>query len=79
MHDVHKSVTLYDGLWFIYDHYLTVKEWSRNFHSTSDTIENMVVWIWILGLPIEYYDATVFFVSNQVGRFVKVEKNTIQL
>jgi hypothetical protein len=36
---------LMDGPWFIYDHYLTVKEWSPNFHPASDTIKEVAVWM----------------------------------
>lgn len=32
-HDKDKNVVLSDGPWFIYDHYLTVKEWTPGFHS----------------------------------------------
>jgi hypothetical protein len=36
---------LMNGPWFIYDHYLTVKEWSPNFHPSSDTISKVAVWV----------------------------------
>jgi hypothetical protein len=46
-----------DGPWFIYDHYLTIREWSTpNFHLSSDSIEKLAVLVRISGLPIEYYD-----------------------
>ncbi|MCI03214.1 hypothetical protein A2U01_0024249, partial [Trifolium medium] len=67
-----------DGPWFIYDHYLTVKEWSPNFHPASDTIKEVAVWVRISGLPIEYYDARILnFIGNRVGKTVKVDKNTL--
>ncbi|KAI5412275.1 hypothetical protein KIW84_057077 [Lathyrus oleraceus] len=40
-----KVAALPDGPWFIYDHYLTVKDWSPNFQPESDTIIEVAVWI----------------------------------
>lgn len=42
-HEDDKNVAMTEGLWFIYDHYLTVKEWCPNFHSESDTIGSVTV------------------------------------
>jgi hypothetical protein len=77
-HQEDQYAALMNGPWFIYDHYLTVKEWSPNFHPASDTIKTVAVWIRISGLPIEYYDAKVLkSVGDRVGRTVKVDKNTL--
>ncbi|XP_058746366.1 uncharacterized protein LOC131619270 [Vicia villosa] len=68
-----------DRPWFIYDHYLTVKEWTPDFHPENDSIVNVAVWIRISGLSVEYYDPKVLHViGNLVGRTVKVDKNTLQ-
>ncbi|XP_058775627.1 uncharacterized protein LOC131649904 [Vicia villosa] len=78
-HEDDKNAALADGPWFIYDHYLTVKEWSPDFHPESDAIVNVAVWIRISGLPVEYYDPKVLHViGDLVGRTVKVDKNTLQ-
>jgi hypothetical protein len=67
-----------DGPWFIYDHYLTVQEWKPNFNPISDTIKEVAVWMRISGLPIEYYDSQILsFIGNNVGKTVKVDKNTL--
>ncbi|GAU30238.1 hypothetical protein TSUD_67900 [Trifolium subterraneum] len=58
-HEEDQYAALMDEPWFIYDHYLTVKEWSPNFHPTSDTIKEVAVWVRIAGLPIEYYDSRI--------------------
>jgi hypothetical protein len=77
-HEDDQYAALVDGPWFIYDHYLTVKEWSPNFHPASDTIEEVAVWMRISGLPIEYYDSKILhFIGNRVGKTVKVDKNTL--
>lgn len=67
-HEEEKNEAITDGLLFIYDHYLTVKDWSLNFYLESDNIEEIVVWIRIHGLPIEYYDVKLLcFIGNKVG------------
>lgn len=78
-HDDDKNAALVDGPMFVYDHYLSVKDWSPKFQPGSDTIENVAVWIRISGLRIEYYDGRVLsFIENRVGKTVKVYKTTIQ-
>jgi hypothetical protein len=77
-HEDDQYAALMDEPWFIYDHYLTVKEWSPNFHPASDTIEEVAVWVRVSGLPIEYYDSKVLnFIGNRIGKTVKVDKNTL--
>jgi hypothetical protein len=76
--DLDHATSLTNGPWFIYDHYLTVKEWSPNFHPQSDTIKKVAVWVRISGLPIEYYDSRVLKnIGNKIGSTVKVDKNTL--
>jgi hypothetical protein len=77
-HSEDQYAALMEGPWFIYDHYLTVKEWSPNFHPASDTISKVAVWVRISGLPIEYYDGKVLHsIGDRIGRTVKVDKNTL--
>ncbi|KAK2384311.1 zinc ion binding / nucleic acid binding protein [Trifolium repens] len=77
-HDFDHGTALMNGPWFIYDHYLTVKEWSPDFHPQSDTIKKVAVWVRISGLPIEYYDSRVLkHIGNKIGSTVKVDKNTL--
>lgn len=77
-HDDDHNVGLMDKPWFIYDHYLTIKEWSLNFHPASETIKKVPVWVCMVGLPIKYYDSRVLtIIGNQIGKTVKVDKNTL--
>ncbi|XP_058727196.1 uncharacterized protein LOC131598631 [Vicia villosa] len=78
-HEDDKKAALGNGPWFIYDHYLTVKDWRPNFQPNTDSIDEVAVWVRIYGLPIEYYDPralTVF--GNRIGRTIKVDKTTIK-
>ncbi|XP_058726109.1 uncharacterized protein LOC131597426 [Vicia villosa] len=77
-HDQDHTTAMLNGLWFIYDHYLTVKPWSPNFHPQSDTIKSVAVWVRISELPIEYYDCRILHhIGNKIGKTVKVDKNTV--
>jgi hypothetical protein len=77
-HETDHVAALTNGPWFIYDHYLTVKEWCPNFHPQSDTIRKVAVWVRISGLPIEYYDSKVLrHIGNKIGSTIKVDKNTL--
>lgn len=79
LHEEDKRTTMPNRPWFIYDHYLTVRDWRPNFPSESNTIEEVAVWIRITWLHIEYYDARgLSLIGNKVGRSVKVDKNTMQ-
>ncbi|XP_058726091.1 uncharacterized protein LOC131597407 [Vicia villosa] len=76
-HEDDKTAAMTNGPWFIYDHYLTVKDWRPNFQPDSDTIDEVAVWVRISGFPIEYYDSralTVF--GKRIGRTIKVDKTT---
>lgn len=75
-HDQDYTIAMLNGPWFIYDHYLTVKEWCPNFHPQSDTIKSAAVWVQIAELPIEYYDSKVH-IGNKIRKTVKVDKNTV--
>lgn len=78
-HDDDKRSAIMNGLWFIYDHYLNVKYWKPNFQLEIDTINEVVVWVRISGLPIKYYDPrdpSAF--GDRIGSTVKVDKTTIK-
>ncbi|KAI5429203.1 hypothetical protein KIW84_033987 [Lathyrus oleraceus] len=77
-HDDDHNATLANGTRFIYDHYLTLKEWGPDFHPASNTIENVEVSVQIFGFPSEYYDKKILsFIGNMIGKTVKVDKNTL--
>lgn len=78
-HEDDKRAAMMSGPWFIYDHYLSVKDWRPNFQPEIDTINEVAVWVRISGLMIEYYDARALsFFGDRIGRTVKVDKTTIK-
>lgn len=79
-HDEDQAKALIDGPWLIYDHYLTVREWTPNFWPEWGTIDKVVVWVRLRELPIEYYDSDfLHFVGDRIGRTIKVNKNTMEI
>ena len=64
--------------WLIYDHYLTLREWSPDLHSTNEAIEEVAVRVRFSKLPIEYYDAKLLqVIGDRIGRPLHVDRNTL--
>ena len=47
---------LIGGPWLIYDHHLTIKKWELDFALKDIVIENVAIWVRLLGEPITLYD-----------------------
>lgn len=74
-YEENQVVILTDGPWMIHDHYLTVRGWSINFFPNKNSIEQLVIWVTIYGLPIEYSDAHVLtYIGNKIGKTIKVDR-----
>lgn len=43
--DDDKRSMMMNGLWFIYNHYLIVKDWRPYFQQEIDTISEVAVWV----------------------------------
>ena len=68
------------GPWMMFDHYLTVQEWSEEFASPTAKVENTKVWIRFSGLNLFYYDESVSMaMASTVGRPIKVDTNTLDV
>ena len=66
----------YGGPWLIYNHYLTVRPWQQNFDTGQENLENLLVWVRIPCLPIEYYDhAFLMKLGTKIGKPVKIDEN----
>ncbi|KAK7289688.1 hypothetical protein RIF29_03530 [Crotalaria pallida] len=71
------SNAVLEGPWLIYDHYLTVRQWTPDFNPFKESIERVAVWVRFSGLPIEYYDSKfLHFVGDRIGRTIRVDKTT---
>lgn len=65
------------GHWFIFDHYLTVRQWEPDFDPYENPISKLAVWARLLGLPMDYYDRKyIQTIGNCMGRTLQVDINT---
>ncbi|MCI03674.1 hypothetical protein A2U01_0024714, partial [Trifolium medium] len=69
--------SLMEGPWLIYDHYLSVCEWSPTFNPRSDAIEKAAMWVRFFGLPIEFYDARTLTFCSGLGLDAQKLRKTI--
>lgn len=66
-----------EGLWMIFDHYLTVAKWSLEFVSSTAKIEKTMVWVRFPGMSLIYYDESVLLVlASGIGTPIKVDQRT---
>ncbi|XP_050877623.1 uncharacterized protein LOC127081409 [Lathyrus oleraceus] len=73
-----QKFVFFEGPWMIYDRYLKAREWSADFCSVGDAIEQLDVFVRIFRLPIEYYDTKVLtYIGNRFWKTVNVYKNTL--
>lgn len=78
MLDYHHA--MFAGPRLIMDHYLIVKEWSPNFDPWEDTEEKLLVWVWLPGIPIEYFNAEFLEkVGNKIGRLMRIDDATSEI
>ncbi|XP_057418985.1 uncharacterized protein LOC130713214 [Lotus japonicus] len=66
------------GPWMIFDHYLAVSTWSREFVSPVARVTNTLAWVRIPGLNVVFYDESYLLsVARVIGRPIKVDMNTL--
>lgn len=66
------------GPWMIFDHYLAVSTWNREFISPATRVQSTLAWIRIPGLNVVFYDESYLLsVARAIGRPVKVDRNTL--
>lgn len=67
-----------EGPWMVFDHYLTVQQWTPEFTSPNAKIERTVVWIRFPGLNLFFYDESILLaMAAAVGRPIRVDQNTL--
>ncbi|XP_019188289.1 PREDICTED: uncharacterized protein LOC109182593 [Ipomoea nil] len=68
---------LLDGPWKLFDCYIIPQRWRRNFDPQTAKLESMVVWVRMLGLPVELFREDVIKkILEPVGKTIKVDKTT---
>ncbi|XP_057441998.1 uncharacterized protein LOC130733752 [Lotus japonicus] len=63
--------------WLIYDHYLAVKPWTRDFVAANSKISTTKVWIRIPGLGFQFCDKNILLtLASAVETPIKIDLNT---
>ncbi|XP_057447653.1 uncharacterized protein LOC130739394 [Lotus japonicus] len=66
--------------WLIYDHYLSVKPWTKDFVAADDRINTTMAWIRIPGLGMQFYDEDILMtLATGVGTPTKVDMTTADM
>ncbi|XP_057451726.1 uncharacterized protein LOC130743491 [Lotus japonicus] len=63
--------------WLVYDHYLSVKPWTKDFVAADEKINTTMVWIRIPGLGMQFYDEDILMtLATGVGTPIKLDMTT---
>lgn len=49
-------LALHDGLWFIYNKFLSFQKWEPKFMASQARLANDIIWVRLPELPMEFYD-----------------------
>lgn len=76
-HSDDRERALCGGPWMLFDHYIGVRRWSPNFHSSDAKIDRTLVWIRLPRLNLAFYDEQVLLrLASTVGIPIKVDNYT---
>ncbi|XP_030941685.1 uncharacterized protein LOC115966624 [Quercus lobata] len=65
------------GLWFIRDHFLSIRPWEPDFKPALASVSSIVVWVRLNKLPIEYYNAEALqLIGKAIGNVLRVDTFT---
>ncbi|XP_057432162.1 uncharacterized protein LOC130724913 [Lotus japonicus] len=66
------------GPWMIFDHYLAVAPWSKEFISPAAKITKTLAWVRVSGLNVTFYDESFLLsLARLFGNPVRVDMNTL--
>lgn len=68
---------LTQGPWTILGHYLAVQQWSPSFDCSRETIDSIIAWIRLPGMPLHYYHKKILtMLGHVIGNVVRIDYNT---
>ncbi|XP_057452267.1 uncharacterized protein LOC130744090 [Lotus japonicus] len=74
-----RSKVMEGGPWMIFDHYLTVATWSKEFLSSLAKVSKTLAWIRIPELNVVFYDESFLMgVASAMGKPIRVDGNTLR-
>jgi len=66
--------------WKIFDHDLSVRQWTATFNAATSTIKKTMVWVRIPSLNLVYHDERFLWaLASAVGLPLKVDLHTSQM
>ncbi|XP_009795699.1 uncharacterized protein LOC142165918 [Nicotiana tabacum] len=72
-----KNHALHDGPWFIFNHFLSVRQWEPKFMASETKINFSAIWLRLPKLPTEFYDFQILQkVGNNIGKLLTVDTCT---
>ncbi|XP_059067697.1 uncharacterized protein LOC131858468 [Cryptomeria japonica] len=72
-------IFIMSGSWSYGKHCLTLSKWKSGFDPSADLLKLVSIWIKLSGLPLEFWDDTIFkWIGNSLGQFVVVDNVTMQ-
>lgn len=71
------EVVLRKGLWFVGEHFLSIRKWEANFKPSEAQVTSVAVWVRLNELPIEYYDTIVLRqIGQALGKVLRIDTHT---
>nr|POE82140.1 uncharacterized protein CFP56_60381 [Quercus suber] len=68
---------LHRGLWFIGDHFLSLRPWEPFFKPSTTNVDSVAVWVRLNELPIELYERDVLRqIGEAVGKVLRIDTHT---
>nr|POF19297.1 hypothetical protein CFP56_17673 [Quercus suber] len=65
------------GLWFIEEHFLSIRPWSPNFRPSTASVSSVAIWARLLELPIEYYHEDILKdIGASIGPVLRIDTHT---
>ncbi|XVE97790.1 hypothetical protein REPUB_Repub03eG0049200 [Reevesia pubescens] len=76
--DENLNYVLPHGPWFINGHFLTMRKWEPNFRASETSFSSVAIWIRLLELPVEYFDAEILKkIGKCIGKLIRVDGHTL--
>ena len=65
------------GPWFVGEHFLAIKQWEPYFKAFEAKLSYVAMWVRLLELPIEFYDAIVLReIGSAIGLVLRIDSYT---
>ncbi|CAN1126196.1 hypothetical protein LINPERHAP2_LOCUS3288 [Linum perenne] len=71
---------LLEGPWKIGEHYIVPRLWQEGFDPCTDTLLYTLIWVRLLGLPLEFFTETFLRrIGEKIGTLVRIDLMTLAM